>query len=490
MIKKNYEIIILMIIIIISLRLNLYNNDFPFNYHADEPKKIEFIKNYSQDFSHPILMLQVVRILNLFFRFSENQDIVILGRITTACFGTLIVLLSYLISRGLMDKNYSLIIALAAATSPILVIHSHYLKEDIIFTCFSLMSILFLINFISHLTKPFTVLLGLSTGLALSSQYKGVLLVPVYLAVPLIISLKKDSLITFYKKILISLIISLLTFLIINYPILFDPSVFKEGVAYEGGHVLKGHYGLKIFPLPHLFSFHLLNSVIPGMTLLLTLFALYYMVYSLIKWKKTIWQEKILLFYVLLFYFSVELPPLKPFPDFMRYVIPIIPVLLYFAYGGVKLIGLYLKSMKAGFLVVLLLAATLFIPLYESIQLVYHLNKDTRALAEKWINKTSQKAKYEKYASTQHDVISLTDLNIREEQNNNVTYLVASSFMYDRFVFGGKLENQDKEVYERQKKYEMLFSYPFIEIRPAYKTFAFSNPTIRIIDISGGKTGN
>lgn len=28
-----------------------------------------------------------------------------------------------------------------------------------------------------------------------------------------------------------------------------------------------------------------------------------------------------------------------------------------------------------------------------------------------------------------------------------------------------------------------LYSYPYTEIKPAYKTFAFSNPVIRIIDI-------
>ena len=33
-------------------------------------------------------------------------------------------------------------------------------------------------------------------------------------------------------------------------------------------------------------------------------------------------------------------------------------------------------------------------------------------------------------------------------------------------------------------KYEELFqTYPFVEIAPAYKSFAFSNPTIRILDI-------
>ena len=40
-----------------------------------------------------------------------------------------------------------------------------------------------------------------------------------------------------------------------------------------------------------------------------------------------------------------------------------------------------------------------------------------------------------------------------------------------------------RAVYERHEKYEELFAYPTVEIKPAYHSFAFSNPTIRIVDI-------
>lgn len=54
---------------------------------------------------------------------------------------------------------------------------------------------------------------------------------------------------------------------------------------------------------------------------------------------------------------------------------------------------------------------------------------------------------------------------------------VASSFHYDRYQLGTKLQNQ------RDAGYEFLFRYPYAEIRPDYKSFAFSNPVLRIVDL-------
>jgi len=57
--------------------------------------------------------------------------------------------------------------------------------------------------------------------------------------------------------------------------------------------------------------------------------------------------------------------------------------------------------------------------------------------------------------------------------------------MYDRFIRGKSLKNQGEAVYEAYQKYGELFSLPFTEITPPYKSFAFHNPTVRIIDIRG-----
>jgi hypothetical protein len=49
---------------------------------------------------------------------------------------------------------------------------------------------------------------------------------------------------------------------------------------------------------------------------------------------------------------------------------------------------------------------------------------------------------------------------------------------------GGLMEHQAPWVYRYRKWYLALFERPHILIRPAFRSFAFTNPTIRIFRIS------
>ncbi|MCH8054583.1 MAG: glycosyltransferase family 39 protein [Deltaproteobacteria bacterium] len=481
---NKFELAVLCVILLVSLVLNLSNNNFPLGYHADEPEKVESIKTGYQDFRHPILTLQVVRVLNLALGIEDDQALVRLGRSTTAVFGVLIVLLSYLIFRPLLDRTYALVCAGAIAISPIMVVHAHYLKEDMILTCFSFLTLLILLKAIRTPNFKLMCLLGLSTGLAWSSHYKGFLLVPVLLAAPLLLLTPPKRTLDYYKAVPISLAIALCTFLIINYPLFTDFDTFIKGFLYEKRHVLAGHK-VKIDALSTFFSFHLRYSLIPGITLLLTVLGLLGILYALFHWKrKTTWRERILILYFVVFYGAVELMPLKPFPGYIRYVIPAVPVIIYFVYKTIAVVDDFLKGTKFRFLTAVLITVTLLLPLYRSVRLVYYLNHDTRAEARKWIEDSFGRAKYEQYAAIRPHVSSITSLYVDRERAKGVTHLVASSMMYERYRIGSRLKGQKQIVYLIQRKYEYLFShYPVEEFKPAYRTFSFSNPTIRIVDI-------
>jgi len=485
--KSKDKLVILLVIFLSALLLNTYNNDFKLGYHSDEPKKVHFIRSNTQDFQHPILMLQIVRAVNYFADFIDNQAIASLGRTVIAIFGALIAMSSYLISRPTLGKGYAYVVAALVASSPILVIHSHYMKEDIILTFFCLLSILWLFRYIRITNLISTIGLGISTGLAISSHYKGVLLFIIYLFGPVLVPLKDRY--KYLRGLIGCAIVAMLSFLVVNYPIFLHPRIFLRGFSSELRHILQGHglgplrHTIKIDAISELFGFHLINSIIPGITLLVTLFALSFFVYTLLRWKKSFWQDKILMFYVMLFYFAVELSPTKPFPNFARYIIPIVPILLYFSVRGAGTISDCLNFKGARVAFATLVAASFSLPLYESMRLVHDLNNDTREKAERWITENHWNTKSEAYAKLSANVWSLSTLNIQQERDKGVTHFIASSFMYDRYRYGNKLKNQDETIYEAYRRYEELFSYPFIEINPPYKSFAFSNPTIRIIDI-------
>src|SRR5205823_8244476 len=110
------------------------------------------------------------------------------------------------------------------------------------------------------------------------------------------------------------------------------------------------------------------------------------------------------------------------------YIIPIIPVFLYFAVRGVEMVSDCLKFVGAKRAFAALVAVAFSLPLYESVRLVRDLGEDTREKAERWIAENHWQTKSETYAGFQADVWSLSTLNIQAERDNGVTHLVASSF--------------------------------------------------------------
>lgn len=162
---------VLLAILTLSCFLNFYNLDYPGQIYGDEPKKIGFIVEGHQDFRRPILMLQVAKALNSIIGFENFDRLIILCRSVSAFFGVLIVLFTYVLAREILDFKYALFAAFAVSGSPTMVIHAHYFKEDIIFTAFSLLSLIAFLKFLKQPTLAGNILWGFATGLAFSAQY-------------------------------------------------------------------------------------------------------------------------------------------------------------------------------------------------------------------------------------------------------------------------------------------------------------------------------
>src|SRR5687768_630911 len=82
--------------------LGLLQPDEPrlsFTFHADEPIKVEFIQHWTQNFYHPLLMLQLVRGANMVFHLTNPLDVAVLGRSLLGLCATVTVFLSYVAAR-------------------------------------------------------------------------------------------------------------------------------------------------------------------------------------------------------------------------------------------------------------------------------------------------------------------------------------------------------------------------------------------------------
>ena len=469
---------------------------FPLGYHLDEPVKIGVIKSGTENFYHPILMLQLVRAFNLAFGLSEDQYIAMLGRAVVALCAVVSVFLSYELARRAIGYPGALAVALGVAVSPILVTHAYYLKEDTLLTTCLLGSLICFLMFVERLNLWSTLWLGITTGLAFSSHYKAILLVPLFLVAPLLGALRgpttpspssevhrRVSPNIFYLYLIVSGIVSASVFLLINWPLVHDLQRFIDGVQFEFDHALEGH-DVRIGWSDYWLGFHLLYSLAPGMGWPALAVALGGLFWILVRWKQAAFQDRFLVVYVLLFYLVPEISPLKPAPDFARYIIPIVPVLIYFAWRAISWSAGKMDS-RAGLAAASLAAIVLVaLPLYDTLRLMSSMWHDTRDRAAAWLQQNGGMALFERYGRLSgEDVRMAATIDLAEARQRGVNYVVASSFMYERYFLGSQLKNQDAEIYRVHQQYIELFKHTYLEIRPDYKSFGFSNPVIRIVDI-------
>lgn len=490
--KFTKEYCLLALILLISFSYNFYNIKFEPGYHPDEIKKADFVGSGQQDFKHPILILQLTRGINSIFHTSNLSYLVYMGRAVSCLSGVLLVFIIYLIAQEVMSSSWALLAAAATALSPILVIHAHYFKEDTLFTALAFLSIWLLARFLKDLSWKNAIFVGLALGLTVSSHYKSAILLPLITIAPLFaIKQLRENGLRLRKYYLFLLVIFLLAGTVavaVNWPALFNTQTFLDGLTFEANHALDGHQGIRISPLPNYFTFHFVQSILPGMTPIAGVMSLIAILLVLIFWKKTVWLDRFIVSFAIVFYFAIESSVLKPWPDFMRYVIPIIPALIYLAARVIS--QMQLRVNRPWLFYGLFALVFIILPAIDSTRLDYHLNKDTRALTESWLNKNHllEQAYFEGYST---EAASKANIGSQAEaikklmriKDKGYKVLVSSSFLYDRYLQGSQLNNQDPEIYDYSRKYQWLFTLPYTEIKPAFKSFAFSNPVIRIINI-------
>ena len=207
------------------------------------------------------------------------------------------------------------------------------------------------------------------------------------------------------------------------------------------------------------------------------------LLWILLRWRRAGFQDRLLAAYALLFYFVPEISPLKPAPDFARYVLPIVPALIYLGWRSVDEAGRSIGPLGRGLVAVAATIALVIVPFYHSVCLTSSMADDTRGKAAEWLQRHGGKALIEQYAGLRPNTWSAAEVDVPRARSEGVEYIVTSSFMYGRYFLGSQLRNQDDEIYRNHQRYVDLFKYPYVEISPVYRTFGFTNPLIRIVDI-------
>jgi hypothetical protein len=450
--------------------------DWPLGTHVDEVKKVGFVLSGEQDFLHPILMVQLARLANALVGYTDPIQVLGLARIIAAIFGGLLVFATFVLARMVLSPLAAIAVVVAVAVCPLVAVHATFFKEGIFVAPAMIFAIAALIRLTEHLDWKRSLVLGSAIGIAVSAKYVGALTLPVAIIAILIASQgqMRDRL----QAIAIVTVVSAATFAIVNAPLFTDFEVFQSGLDFEVNHALDGHHDIRL-PISTTFGIlHLTKSLLPGLGLPLLIIGLAGLLAPIVNREKRR-RLAIILSVAALWYFAHEITPLKPFPDFERYMVPLAPLILILGACFLETV-LRPAAFRGKELVTPLVIAGATLPaIYSSYLILDAASLDPRSIVPKIAHALGPATAYDPYSTFDNIAAAAASHRLAAPPRTIVT----SDFRYARFLDFGQRDVQSPEVGRLIRKYDQLFTMTYLEISNGGPSFAFLSPTLRIVAV-------
>ena len=445
--------------------------DFPLGTSPDEIAKVRAILDGNNPSYHPVLMLEVVRVARAWKAATTPQSIAELGRACAAVAAGIAVFASFLLAREVLPKLTALAATAAVAVVPLMTVHARYFKEDVFMLPFLLLALIALIRCLRSPTPFWGILLGTAIGCAAGAKYIGAVLLP-FSVVCLLLAPCFDNRESRIKFIALVTVVATTVFLLIELPVFWELAQFRRAVLAEMAHAAHGHdvrlpviltYGL----------FHLRESLLPGLGWpLLTL--------GMLGLTTAIWAPPerrqgllVIAGFALVWYAIHELTPLKPFPGFARYTLPLAPLLIILGAAFIRELSERYLSREGDLLaaVIVVIAA---LPAFRLSVLINGPSADDPRSAVPLIANLQPMPSFDRYTQF-----------MGLQSNPSANLFVTSSFRYERYIRFGDKPFQREFARYRTDYYKALFQLPYLEVTNGRPSFAFFNPVIRIVALDG-----
>ncbi|MDP1560892.1 MAG: glycosyltransferase family 39 protein [Pirellulaceae bacterium] len=484
-------------IFVFALILNLSNNHFPLGYHFDEPKKVRFILTGAQDFHHPILMLELVRWANSWQTSRSPQEVAELGRTVMAIIGACVPVVTILMSGPYLGRMGAVLVGGVLAVTPTMVLHSHYLKEDMLLVLMSAVALGGFSQYCRTRHEGWLFFAGLFWGLAMGSHYKGLLV-----GVAALPFLLLDRTLMWRPRLLLAMLVvglAGLGFLLPNAIIFEQWGTFVSGFNHERNHALTGHF-VPILWSDFYLTYHLQYSLLPGMTYGLGAMAVGSVFWWTFRWSELERGERIWLSFVWVSYLVPEISPLKPNPDEARYILPAIPGLIFFtvkSFQTIWAVCLRENSSTAAtasswarhrrplwcYAAAMCGIVAIGLAAYDAVLLNHYLVRDTRAALERWAEGEGIQLAGEPMTGTDLHRSYAYDENFEHLREQGYTHYAISSFAYDPYLVTANLPRQLPHVEARRSVYVDLLRKGSHEFKPQHRSFGFSNPNLIVVPL-------
>ncbi|MBI4395393.1 MAG: glycosyltransferase family 39 protein [Candidatus Omnitrophica bacterium] len=381
------------LILTIAFLLRVWGVGFglPELYHADEPVIVNHALAYGTGDLNPhffkipplisYLLFFVYGVVYLIGRgigvFNELSDFghffigdptffYLIGRILFGIFiGTLTVYFFYRLIAKHFSKRDAFLSSLLLAANFLHVRDSHYLYVDIPLLCLLVLSFIPILNILDRKSRNDYFLFGVLFGAAVAVKYNGI-----FVFIPFVtahFARSKFKLSGFLdRNFWMSVFVAVITFVFLNPFSVIDSRFFLAEILAQGK--AEGPVG---------WMHHLAYSLLGGLGFLICGLAIFGVVTSFFDWN---WKVGTLLSFLIVYYIVLALFS-QPYD---RYVLPVVPFLLFFAALGIRKISDKFKFNKRFFC---MFVAIVLLP---SLVKVYLCNQifladDVRASSKKWI---------------------------------------------------------------------------------------------------------
>jgi hypothetical protein len=459
--------------------------DFALGTHIDELNKVRSVLMGSITSSHPLMMLHLVRAANAVIGLTDRQSVVELGRTFAAVAGGALFVAAFVLGRLVLPAWVAVAAAAAMLATPLITVHARYFKEDIFVAPFVVLALAALIAVLRTPTLGRTIALGAIIGLAAGSKYVGgLLLLPYALVVMISSGCNNEPIRARLTRAAIAALTAGCVFVIIEAPALLDPNNFFTEIRSEAHRAMKDHSDSISLPITLTWGiFHLQESLWLGLGPPLTVLGIIGLAAPFFACSERRQPLAVIAGFAFLWYLGHEVTPLRPYPDFARYMVPLVPLLMIL---GAAFINEWAERYRTGtgaaVAIVVLLAAAV-----PGAWLSFRINvgafDDPRRLLPEIVANAPGRLIIDSYAG----YYPSAPVAWRDPLPTvaDATILVTSSFDYERYVLWGMLPQQPVRTQEVAEFFAQTLALPRIDLSNGRPSFGFFNPTTSIIAMDG-----
>lgn len=323
----------------------------------------------------------------------DSSTVIIIARLTSVLFDVATLIIAYKLISSVVDKRTSLLATSLLALNPLHIKQAHFINVDTPLTFFILLSLYFIIKLMGNPSLRNYISAGISIGLAASTKYNGAIMVAVLFIAQMVRSNSlRNSIKTLAQpRFLISVITSVIIFILCNPYIILRMNKFLSDFGEVQSHMETGHLGVD--QTTSTFDYYILESL-PTYLGWLLLIVCCITIYFFFK-KKEPFGIVLSIFPIL---YLIIIGRWEMRAD--RYIFPAIPILILIGSIGVMrlwdIFQKYLSNHPSKFyhskifkssIVIIGLFILLIQPVVSDYKYLYPLGlPDTRAIAKKWIN--------------------------------------------------------------------------------------------------------